>query len=1296
GHGNPPDDTDPPVDSPPDTITVPADVNPALTVTKTDDLSGFSSPVFAGDKIGYKVNVKNSGNVTLKNVTVNDPLVGGDITADCAWPGTTGKLIPGQTVVCTASYTLSQDDLDAGKVLNKATATGYDPDGTKVSDTGEVTTDLTKTPGYGPKMKTKKTADKSGLSDPPQVLDPIVYTITATNLGNVTLTGVTVEDALLGGDITSSCTWPTPSKPGVLLPKQTATCTATYLLTQDDLDNGQVTNTAIGKGTPPSTPDNPDPDPEPDEDTITTDVPSAPGLTMHKSAADAAGDPITELVAGEKVYYSFVVTNTGDVRVSAIGIHETDFTGTGTMHIGCPTNTLEPGDSVTCTATYVITQDDVDAGTLKNTAVGYGNPPDDTDPPVESPPDTVVVPADVQPALTVTKTADLSWFSTPVFADDPIGYTVEVKNSGNVTLKNVTVDDPLLGGDVTADCVWPGVSGKLIPGQTASCMKAYSLTQEDLDAGKVTNKATATGYDPDGTKVSDTGEVTTDLTKTPGYGPKMKTEKTADKSGLSDPPQVDDPIVYTITAANIGDVTLTGVTVEDQLLGGDITSSCTWPNPAKPGVLLPKQKATCGGTYRLTQDDLDNAEVANTAIGTGTPPSTPDDPDPEPEPDEVTIVTPIPSAPAISLTKTGALSTTPAHAGDTVRWGFEAKNTGDVNLTNVSITDSLTGLSSITYHWPGPVGVLKPGQVVTGEATYLLTQPDMNAGHVLNQAKVTGTPRKGPAVTANGEKDVTIPQAGTLTMKKIASEADGSPVTVLVVGDTIHYSFVVTNDSNVTVTGISINETSFTGTGTMSAVDCPSTTLTPGASTTCTATYVVTQDDVYAGTLTNTAVGHGNPPDVDSPPDTVTVPEDQKPSLALHKTGALAAGATGVAGDIVEYTFTVTNTGNITVKNISIDDKMIGLSNVTYHWPGPNGMLTPGQQMTATATYTLTQKDVDAGGVHNAATVCDNQAVCDDDSTDVPVTARPELELIKTASINGGPADNALIGQVIEYKFKVTNTGNVTMSSLSIIEQQFTGAGQMSGIDCSATTLAPGEVMYCTASYTVTQGDVDAVQVKNTAVAQGTPPAVQTDPSTGKPVLGNCPTCTLTTPSPITSNTGTALVTMDPDPTLSMVKTANVATFTAGTVITYTFKITNTGNLTISNVNVAEGVFTGSGRMSSIKCPATPSLAPGQAVVCTATYTATSADVAAGVLGNTATAIGDPPNNGITPQNKVQSPPSAVTIRAATVVVQTGGIPAASAGAALPIGLAVFGLLVLGASLLLAPKTRQRRYMPHR
>ncbi|MCL2490200.1 MAG: hypothetical protein FWF36_05680, partial [Propionibacteriaceae bacterium] len=534
---------------------------PSIGVVKHGELTDNTVAPKAGSTVDYTISITNNGNVTLTGVTAEDILLGA-ATINYTWPGTPGTLAPGEEATAEATYALTQGEIDAGVVENLVTVSGTPPTGPAV--TGEDTNRLSLT--SAPSISLIKTG--SVTTDPVHAGDNVRFEFEATNDGNVTLSDVSVADNLPGVSAISY-TWPDSAQPGVVGPGQSVTGVATYAATQADIDAGHVHNDATVTATPPSTPANPDPPAVTGSNDTDVFIPFAGALTMHKIASDANGDPVTQLVLGETVYYSFVVENTGNATVSGIGIDDSDFTGTGTMSsIDCPSGALAPGDSVTCTATYVVTQADVDAGKLTNTATAGGTRPG-SDQRVDSPPDTVLVPSELLPALTVTKTDDLFGFGVPVMAGDRIGYTITAKNSGNVSLTGVTVTDALLGGDVTSSCNWPGTAGALVPGEKATCSGSYTLTQADIDAGTVTNTATGTGVDPEGTRVSDTGEVTTDLTATPGYGPGLGVVKTADRSGLSDPAQVGDPIVYTIKATNTGNLTLTGVVVRDDLLGGD-------------------------------------------------------------------------------------------------------------------------------------------------------------------------------------------------------------------------------------------------------------------------------------------------------------------------------------------------------------------------------------------------------------------------------------------------------------------------------------------------------------------------------------------------------------------------------------------------------------------------------------------------------------------------------------------------------------------------------------------------------
>ena len=85
-------------------------------------------------------------------------------------------------------------------------------------------------------------------------------------------------------------------------------------------------------------------------------------------------------------------------------------------------------------------------------------------------------------------------------------------------------------------------------------------------------------------------------------------------------------------------------------------------------------------------------------------------------------------------------------------------------------------------------------------------------------------------------------------------------------------------------------------------------------------------------------------------------------------------------------------------------------------------------------------------------------------------------------------------------------------------------------------------------------------------------------------------------------------------------KSANITSFAApGTVVTYSYRVSNIGNQTLDPVSVTDPMP----GLSAVSCHL--SLAPGDLESCTATYTTTQTDVDNGQITNTGTAIGSPP-----------------------------------------------------------------------
>ena len=215
------------------TVTV-EDANPELTLVKS--ITSGDPYAAVNDVINYSFLVTNTGNVSLAGpVTIND-----DQATDESCPAVTtvgnldGNLDPGESITCTASYTVDQDDLNAGSVVNIADASA---DGT-TSATDTETADATEDP--------ELTLVKSITSGDPYaaVNDVINYSFLVTNTGNVSLAGpVTINDDQATDESCPAVTT-VGNLDGNLDPGESITCTASYTVDQDDLNAGSVVNIA--------------------------------------------------------------------------------------------------------------------------------------------------------------------------------------------------------------------------------------------------------------------------------------------------------------------------------------------------------------------------------------------------------------------------------------------------------------------------------------------------------------------------------------------------------------------------------------------------------------------------------------------------------------------------------------------------------------------------------------------------------------------------------------------------------------------------------------------------------------------------------------------------------------------------------------------------------------------------------------------------------------------------------------------------------------------------------------------
>ena len=177
-------------------------------------------------------------------------------------------------------------------------------------------------------------------------------------------------------------------------------------------------------------------------------------------------------------------------------------------------------------------------------------------------------------------------------------------------------------------------------------------------------------------------------------------------------------------------------------------------------------------------------------------------------------------------------------------------------------------------------------------------------------------------------------------------------------------------------------------------------------------------------------------------------------------------------GEVITYTYVVTNTGNVTLGGpvTVIDDK------ATVACP-VRRLAAPGASVTCTATYTITQADLDAGSVTNTATATVDGIDSNEDTRDRDATQTPDLALEKTVT----PETYDAVGDELTYSYVVTNTGNVTLTGpVTVVDDKATVTARR------RSSLAPARPSTCTATYTVTQADLDAGSVMNTATATST------------------------------------------------------------------------------------------------------------------------------------------------------------------------------------------------------------------
>jgi uncharacterized repeat protein (TIGR01451 family) len=517
------------------------------------------------------------------------------------------------------------------------------------------------------------------------------------------------------------------------------------------------------------------------------------------------------------------------------------------------------------------------------------------------------------------------------------------------------------------------------------------------------------------------------------------------------------------------------------------------------------------------------------------------------------------SNPALSIAKIA--TPTLVDVGEMITYTYWLTNSGDVSLTGLTAIDDKLGAIPLN------AANLAPGLAATGVATYVVITSD-RPGPLLNTVIATGIPPVGPPITASAEAVVTLASGPALTVSKSVTPANANP------GTTVTYTYAITNSGNVTLSNLAANDDR------LGPITLTASTLAPGIGISAVRSYEVISADL-PGPLVNTVVVTGLPPS--GPPvsatATATVTFGSNPALAVSKT---VSPTRATAGDRVTYTYRITNTGDMPLSALAAADDRLGVIAL------PATALTPGAGLTAVAAYTVTEADL-PGPITNTVTVSGTPAV------GAPVEARASttlalfywarMRLFKTPSVT-----TAQVGDVISYTYQVRNNGTVTLSGLTAMDDK------LGPVPLDVAEIAPGRRARATLIYQVQEADLGGPLV-NTLVVTGT-----------------------TLWGVTVSETLSATVTLVSNPALSVGLSANVSQATVGETITYTYRVTNTGDVSLSAVSVNDN------RFGAVVLGAT-TLIPGQSTTGRLAHVVTTADLP-GPLTNTATATGTPPGGG--------------------------------------------------------------------
>ena len=528
------------------------------------------------------------------------------------------------------------------------------------------------------------------------------------------------------------------------------------------------------------------------------------------------------------------------------------------------------------------------------------------------------------------------------------------------------------------------------------------------------------------------------------------------------------------------------------------------------------------------------AAITNTGTATGTPPIGPD------VTDTSSVTDPGDEPGVITIVKSASRSASFIAVGTPVTYNYKVTNTGNVTL-NVTVTDP----------WPAcrrsaaRSSNASPRRVETCTATYTTTATDVTAGADHQHRHGHRHPAVGPAGHQHRPGHHPGSAAPSITIAKSASDRE-----LLGPGHAVTYSYLVTNTGNVTLNPVTVTDP-MAG---LSAISCPDTSLAPGATRPArrpTPPPRRRRPPARSPTPARRRAPRRSGPKV-TDTSSLTIPaRRRRRSPSSRPPRSPSYSAIGHPGHLHLHGHQHRQRH---AQPVTVTDPMAGLSAISC---GGAPSSPPGAHETCTATYTTTQTDVDRRRHHQHRHRHGHPAVGPAGHRHLarspPATPRrrspsPSPPAIASYSAAGHPDHLHLHGH--QHRQRHAQPGHRHRPDDGPVGDQLPGhLARRRGNET------------CTATYTTTQADVDAGSITNTGTATGTPPI-------GPDVTNHL----LRSPSRYAA------------PSITIVKSASVTELLGpGTPVTYTYLVTNTGNVTLNPVTVTDPMA----GLSAISCPDT-------------------------------------------------------------------------------------------------------------